>query len=458
MTLALIPFLALILTACDGIELPRSSQSDLAVEDQGAATTVTRTEQSGTTARTPSELPEEQFKDEVGSIDASPGDRYALLIGNEAYPREVGPLTLPHEDVESVAAALLQSGFPEDNITIIKDADRGEMLRSIRVFKSALQNTEKKGVGFFYYSGHGGSSESGGNRENFLLPSNELITDASELRDNGVSVSNLLTDMAQTEARAVFVISDACRNTLPITSEKGGGADKGMVREPRRGGLFIAFATADGQTTKDDGLFARVLASELPIPNRGYYETFKAVQNRISQERDLAKQPYVMDGITGQFCFLSCAPSFKRDDIPAIESLDTEEAQAWKAALEPISIDAIASYLEGYPNGAYAEYAKLLVSLREVADEAVETIDEFSKELFVQDYFRDDFDSFNPVVLQVVEHLLSEKTGLGYSLQSNGFTEDLIFGDEILVGGNGTTNTVSIVQEVLVRSMSLWAQ
>ena len=36
--------------------------------------------------------------------------RYAVLVGNEDYPATVGRLSLPHEDVENIRAALLFFG------------------------------------------------------------------------------------------------------------------------------------------------------------------------------------------------------------------------------------------------------------------------------------------------------------------------------------------------------------
>lgn len=38
--------------------------------------------------------------------------RYALLIGNEDYPGEIGRLSLPHEDILRMRSALQKAGFP----------------------------------------------------------------------------------------------------------------------------------------------------------------------------------------------------------------------------------------------------------------------------------------------------------------------------------------------------------
>ena len=49
------------------------------------------------------------------------GDRFALLIGNQAYNSSVGVLQNPHNDVSVVGAALKTQGF--EILPVVKNAD-----------------------------------------------------------------------------------------------------------------------------------------------------------------------------------------------------------------------------------------------------------------------------------------------------------------------------------------------
>jgi uncharacterized caspase-like protein len=101
---------------------------------------------------------------------ASAETRYALLIGNEDYPPTVGPLSLPHEDVENMRLGLIRAGFPAGNINVLRDATQTDINLAVAQLSSDLRAAGEDSIGFFYYSGHGGSAESAGQRANYLIP------------------------------------------------------------------------------------------------------------------------------------------------------------------------------------------------------------------------------------------------------------------------------------------------
>lgn len=55
-------------------------------------------------------------------------DRFALIIANAAYNDAVGRLDNPINDANLVATALRGVGFADENITIVTDASRGDIL------------------------------------------------------------------------------------------------------------------------------------------------------------------------------------------------------------------------------------------------------------------------------------------------------------------------------------------
>mgnify|MGYP001319810218 CR=1 FL=1 len=75
-------------------------------------------------------------------------ERYALLIGNEDYPATVGPLSLPHEDVENIRSGLIQARFPAGNIRILKDATQGEINLAVAQLATDLRTAGPEAIGF----------------------------------------------------------------------------------------------------------------------------------------------------------------------------------------------------------------------------------------------------------------------------------------------------------------------
>ncbi|MCA8901926.1 MAG: caspase family protein [Hyphomonas sp.] len=284
--------------------------------------------------------------------------RYALLIGNEDYPAVVGPLSLPHEDVDRIRGGLERAGFAPGNITVLKDATQSEMNLAIAEFSDRLSQDGANSVGFFYYSGHGGSAEASGVRQNYLIPSKTPVTNASQLPILGVSVGGLIDSLAAADAKAVFIVSDACRNTLPLTSSKGGESDKGMVRVNARSGLFIAFATADGATAPDDGSFSTALATQIATPGQTADRAFTLALREVANKRPGNRLPFSVDGLRGDICFAGC-------DAPP-SPIATDEQVALGQALSSDDPAVLEEFLRRFPNSHSIGYVETrLANLRQ---------------------------------------------------------------------------------------------
>ncbi|MEL6726831.1 MAG: SUMF1/EgtB/PvdO family nonheme iron enzyme [Pseudomonadota bacterium] len=230
--------------------------------------------------------------------------RYALLIGNQDYPASVGPLTNPHQDVSLISESLRRSGF--DDIVVLKDGNQAEIYAALSAFVGKLSAAGDEGVGFFYYSGHGGSAESSGVRQNYLIPAKTPLTTAAQLPLMGVSLGSIVESLSAANAKAVFIVSDACRNTLPFTSSKGGTTDRSFVPIQTRSGLFIAYATADGATAPDDGLFARALATHIPSPGQTATRAFELAFRDVARSRAGNRLPFYSPGLLEDICFNGC--------------------------------------------------------------------------------------------------------------------------------------------------------
>ncbi|KJS26314.1 MAG: hypothetical protein VR75_07615 [Hyphomonadaceae bacterium BRH_c29] len=283
------------------------------------------------------------------ALAAAAEPRYAVLIGNEDYPATVGPLSLPHQDVENMRIGLVQAGFPADHIKVLNDATQIDINLAVAQLSSDLRTAGPDAVGFFYYSGHGGSAESSGTRANYLIPAKSPITGAEQLPILGVPVNNVIDALAASDAKAIFFVSDACRNTLPFTSSKGGSADKGMVRVPRKRGLYIAFATADGATTPDDGLFSKSLSKRLAQKGLSADRAFTLALREVAAARPGNALPFTADGLTEDICFAGCEVG-----PPVVHSEDAD----YVAASRTNTVEAYLDFIQAWPQASFVSNAQ----------------------------------------------------------------------------------------------------
>src|SRR5262245_11744061 len=80
-------------------------------------------------------------------------DRFALVIGNQAYNEKVGPLRNPHNDITLVGKALTDVGFKLLNPR--KDASRDEILFAAHELAANMRKAKSGAVSFVFYAGHG---------------------------------------------------------------------------------------------------------------------------------------------------------------------------------------------------------------------------------------------------------------------------------------------------------------
>src|SRR4051812_4438768 len=85
--------------------------------------------------------------------------RIALVIGNADYMQ--APLIKPASDARAIGSTLRDMGFQVD---MQLNAGRIQLLDAIQRFSGELAKT--RGVGFFYYAGHGAQHE----WRNYLIP------------------------------------------------------------------------------------------------------------------------------------------------------------------------------------------------------------------------------------------------------------------------------------------------
>ena len=138
--------------------------------------------------------------------------RFALLIGNSAYPSTIGKLKNPKNDVTVVAQALKQVGFKTE---VVEDAGLGRIQFALNRHIRRLRRAGRGAVGFLYYSGHGAADQL--TKVNYLIPVDAQANNSVELWDSSLPLYQIKQSLSQQAANADhFIIFDACRNELRL--------------------------------------------------------------------------------------------------------------------------------------------------------------------------------------------------------------------------------------------------
>jgi tetratricopeptide (TPR) repeat protein len=226
--------------------------------------------------------------------------RYALVIGNSNYPREIGILKNPVNDATDVATELRNSNF---EVQLLTNATYVQIREAMRKFQERLTNGPRdQTVGLFYYAGHGVQYQD----ENYLVPVDANVQFEDDITRMCFPVQRMvLANMERTNSRMNIVILDACRNNpFPATSRSVGS---GLAEIKRARGSFIAFATAPGSVASDgvgrNGLYTQELLKALRKPGMSIEQVFKEV--RVNVLRMSGDRQYTWDSsnIIGEFFF-----------------------------------------------------------------------------------------------------------------------------------------------------------
>ena len=232
-----------------------------------------------------------------------PGARLALVIGNAAYTT-VTPLDNAMNDAVLMADSLEKAGF---KVTLLTNAKQGEMIKAISTFGRQLREGGGDTTGLFYYAGHGVQSFG----SNFLIPVDVELSDAADLSLVAVPAQAVLRQMSSARNRTNIVILDACRDN-PFTSVPDMD-DNGLAEMDAPTGTFLAYSTAPGQTAVDgenepNSPFTAALARALSIPGKPIEALFRDVRIDVLKATDGAQTPWDTSSLTVNFQFNPVEP------------------------------------------------------------------------------------------------------------------------------------------------------
>ena len=230
-----------------------------------------------------------------------------LLIGVKDYDR-VGsafdPLPGINQDLKRMEATVRQLGFTD--ITVLKDPSREKMLGAMNAFGEKLSNSEK--TSFFYYSGHGVLQD----KLNYLIPAKAQVMARGHLKNYAVPFEHVTGFVGQqTKGPCLFFI-DACRNnTLPAGNK---ASSDGSLLVQRKGGVFVGFATGEGQTSQASltgSPYTESLSKRLLLPGASlddlYFSVIADVEKVTNEDPEYFQPPEKVSGLRYRFTLAQIA-------------------------------------------------------------------------------------------------------------------------------------------------------
>ena len=295
-------------------------------------------------------------------VQATGPVKVALLIGNQSYTDEVGPLKNPHTDVELIGASLRQLGF---KVTTLKDATYRQMDVAMRRHVVRVQRAGRGAVSFVYYSGHGVANPK--TKVNYVIPVDVKKAD-DDLWFTAFEQSAIIDRLKGQARNAVhYVVFDACRNELNLQGSvaKSLGQSKGFVPIANTTGILVAYATAPGMTASDDGEgggpYAKVLAEELLKPGVEAVTMFRNVQIRVKAA--INQDPWLSVSAIPSFHFngREGLPGRKQDQGTSAGRMSAA-AEAWLVVQNSNDVNAIKLFQKIY--GSKSSFYNQLAAMK----------------------------------------------------------------------------------------------
>ncbi len=234
--------------------------------------------------------------------------RVALVIGCENYG-SANALKNPKNDAGLLSAKLQQLKF--NTVLSFTDVNAKTFNRKLEDFKAAAFQAD---VAVFYFAGHGMEVED----VNYMLPTDAVLEEAADLKQEAVSLPDVLKLLTDAQVKAKVVILDCCRNNPFANAQKertwmrsrafrsAGGDDGGLadVKTDLLQGTVIMFAAEPGKKAKDgpeggNSPFAKALEASMGLPKKDgsgpldVYHTMTSVANAVRAATGGVQKPWL---------------------------------------------------------------------------------------------------------------------------------------------------------------------
>jgi uncharacterized caspase-like protein len=278
--------------------------------------------------------------------------RVALVLGNSAY-QNVAKLPNPVNDSAAIAATLTAAGF--DVVDSRRDLPAAETRRALRDFADRARDAD---IAVVYYAGHGIEVDG----TNYLIPVDAKLERDTDVYDEAFSLDRVL--LAIEPAKQLrLVILDACRDNPFAKIMKRTVASRaigqGLAKvEPASPNTLIAYAAKAGSTAADgdsrNSPFTSALVKHITTPGLDVRKALGFVRDDVLKNTSNRQEPYVYGSLGGNDVALVPAKA------PAPASSEQADARKdYELSLQIGNKEALNAFLAQYPNGFYANLAKL---------------------------------------------------------------------------------------------------
>lgn len=308
------------------------------------------------------------------NLFAADGNRVALVIGNSKYVH-APTLSNPVSDARLMAETLRRVGFK-----VIEgiDLDYAGMHDRLNRFTEASYDSE---LAVIYYAGHGMQV----NGKNYLVPVDAELTSPAHLRTRTIQIDDLLAALPPDPGVGV-VILDACRDnpmarTLATSLPKSRStAGSGLApidassADVGSGGVLIAYATDPGAVSYDgsgaNSPYTTSLAKHLAEPGVDIQNALTRVRGEVTAATEGRQRPWYNASL-GREVFIGpataeteTAPGQAEGGNSANQAAEPNsrewvEQRVWDEASKRNTVAHYEAYLKQFPNGAFAELARL---------------------------------------------------------------------------------------------------
>ncbi len=219
-----------------------------------------------------------------------------------------------------------------------------------------------------YYAGHG--IELDGN--NYLIPVDATLETDADVLDETVPLDRVLFAVEPAKQLRLIIL-DACRDNPFAKTMKRTIASRAIGRglakvEPTSPNTMIAFAAKAGSTASDgdskNSPFAAALVEHLPKPGLDLRRAFGFVRDDVLKNTGNKQEPYVYGSLGG-----NDVPLVPAKPVSTGPQADPQASvrRDYELALQAGDRDAWEAFLQAYPDGFYANLAK--VQLKKIAAE-----------------------------------------------------------------------------------------
>lgn len=233
------------------------------------------------------------------SYASPPEKRTALVIGNGSY--QDGPLKNAPNDAISIGQTLQKLGFELVQNKVHINMTKEQM--SLLILEMGDQLKMGKGVGLFYFSGHGIQFEG----QNYLIPVDAKLDREEYVKIYGVPLDQISSQFEQVGNEMNLMILDACRNN-PFAS-KYRSATRGFKLQQAASGTLIFYATKPGEVSLDgDGdnsPFTTSLIQNMQTPGLKIEEVLKETIKEVKTVTKGKQVPWQEGFILNDFYFVN---------------------------------------------------------------------------------------------------------------------------------------------------------